>query len=104
MMQPMPSLSVPPELAPVVNSTGRLITFSERLGRTLGLARALAQNDRRVDLSGIEDGIGLLCAQTMDLPREEGRAMLPYLFELLGQLDSLRSVLSAMPPNRLPPT
>jgi hypothetical protein len=71
----------------------RLVAIAQRLCRTLGLARALAQSGRRVDIGGIEDGVGLLCAQTMDLPRDQGRLMLPVLCEVLGQVDALSGVL-----------
>lgn len=67
----------------------RLGQLASRLARTLGLARALAQNGRALDLTGIDDGIGMLCAQTLDLEQPEARQMLPLLREVLGQVDAL---------------
>lgn len=67
----------------------RLGQLAGRLARTLGLARALAQNGRALDLTGIDDGIGMLCAQTLDLEQPEARQMLPLLREVLGQVNAL---------------
>ena len=69
------------------------MVLASRLSRTIGLARALAQNGRRVDLTGLEDGIGMLCAQTLDLAPSEGREMLPLLHDVLVQVEALSAAL-----------
>ena len=74
--------------------------LAERVARTLGVARALAERGRRLDLAGIEDGIGILCAQTLDLPTLEARCMLPVLREVLAQLDTLSATLQREAPLR----
>jgi hypothetical protein len=71
----------------------RVTDLAERMLRTLGVARALAQNGRRLDLTGFDDGIGRLCAQTLDLPSQEGRALVPLLTDVLGQVELLCCVL-----------
>ncbi len=71
----------------------RLTVLASRLSRTIGIARALAQNGRIVDLTGLDDGIGMLCAQTLDLPLQEGRALLPLLAEVLQQVETLTAAL-----------
>ncbi len=71
----------------------RLTVLASRLSRTIGLAHALAQNGRTVDLTGLEDGIGMLCAQTLDLPTPDGRAMLPLLYDVLSQVNALSATL-----------
>jgi hypothetical protein len=71
----------------------QLTLLAERLSRTLAVARALALAGRRVDLSGMQDGVGLLCAKTLDLPRGEARHLLPALYELVAQIDSLHHVM-----------
>ena len=71
----------------------RLTVLATRLSRTIGIARALAQNGRAVDLTGLDDGIGMLCAQTLDLPLQEGRALLPLLADLLAQVGTLTAAL-----------
>jgi len=70
-----------------------LITLAERLNRTAAVARALILAGRTVDLAGIEDGVGLLCAKTLDLPRDQGRHVLPSLLAVLDQLTSLTAAL-----------
>ena len=92
-------LSVPDGSLPRCDAPTRsLRVLAERLSRTLAVARALALAGRHVDLTGIEDGVGLLCAKTLDLDRPDARVMLPSLFELVAQIDSLRSLLAAPAP------
>jgi hypothetical protein len=65
-----------------------------RLMRTIGVARALVRSGRTLDLRGIEDGVGLLCAQVLDLPPEQGRTLLARLQDVLADVDALASALS----------
>jgi|GEM_PF-3218582 len=83
---PLPETEAP-EVSP------RLTILAERLARTIGVARALAQRGRTVDLNGIQDGVGMLCAQTLDLPLSHGRLMLPMLRDVVTQVDALMAVL-----------
>jgi hypothetical protein len=78
---------------------GQLVTLAERLSRTAAVARALIMAGRTVDLAGIEDGIGLLCAKSLDLPRENAREILPAMHALLAQLASLTTAIQ-MPVHR----
>ena len=92
-----PRRSVQPELTttkPPLDRPQRLTVLAGRLSRTIGVARALASNGRTVDLTGLNDGIGLLCAQTLDLPREEARALLPQLHHVLTEVNALSAVLN----------
>ena len=57
--------------------------------RAMGIARAMIGAGRVLDLTGIDDGIGLLCAQVLDLPPQEGKAMLFQLEELRAQTDEV---------------
>jgi hypothetical protein len=70
-----------------------LIVLAERLGRTAAVARALILAGRTVELAGIEDGVGLLCAKTLDLPRDQARHVLPSLYAVLEQLTLLTAAL-----------
>lgn len=70
-------------------SPGRLSDLAERLTRTLAVARALVMAGRSVELWGLQDGIGILCAKALDLPRPEARNLLPDLCELAAQVDAL---------------
>ena len=47
--------------------------LAEQVQRTVAIARALAGSGRRVDLAGLDQAVGLLCAKTLDLPPDQGR-------------------------------
>ncbi len=72
----------------------RVAEMGSRLSRTLGIARALAESGRQLDLRGIEDGVGQLCAQTLDLPNAEAHGMVYMLREILAQVDTLTEILA----------
>jgi hypothetical protein len=95
-----------PGSPPHGTSPDRLLILAERLTRTISVARALIAAGRTVDLSGLEDGIGLLCAKTLDLQMHESRHMLPALLELMAQIDGFSLKLAdpshAHPPSRMP--
>ncbi len=55
----------------------------------LRLAGTLAQGGRRLDLVGLDQMVGRLCAQALDLPPAQGRMVRPRLLALLGELDAL---------------
>ncbi len=73
----------------------RLIELGRRLSQTLALAQGLIHGGRTLDLTGVDDGVGVLCAQTLDLPPEDARVVLPTLHEVLGRLDRLTLALHA---------
>ena len=72
----------------------RLATLAERLSRTVAVARGLTAANRQVDLAGFEDGVGLLCAKTLDLDFTESRRLLPALLELRAQIDGLSATIA----------
>jgi hypothetical protein len=93
MFRPMPNLPdvmAPPAALPVQ----RVAELGSRLSRTLGVARALAESGRQLDLRGIEDGVGQLCAQTLDLPPQDAHGMVFMLREILAQVDALLEILA----------
>jgi hypothetical protein len=73
-------------------------TLAEDLTRLVGLARVLTDSSRAVDLTGLDDEIGLLCAKTLDLPPDEGRRIRPRLIALFGSIEGLSRALSARGP------
>ena len=70
-----------------------MIGLGANLGHMLRMTRALVAGGRNVDLMGLERQVGLLCAKTLDLPPEEGRAVRPVLIHLLADLDTLSNTL-----------
>ncbi len=73
----------------------RLVGLAERLSRTVAIARGLTAAARMVDLAGLEDGVGLLCAQALDLEPAESRRLVPALLELRAQIDGLGAAMAA---------
>jgi hypothetical protein len=55
----------------------------------LRLAEGVVAAGRKVDLTGLEDRIGLVCARALDLPPDEGARLRPDLVALLRDLDAL---------------
>jgi len=76
----------------------RVLDLASGLRDTLGVARALAETGRRLDLAGLDSQIGLLCARTLDLEPDEGRTARVELIRLRAELDALAAVLSRPPP------
>lgn len=63
---------------------------------TLRMAHLLARSRRRIDLAGLDQEIGRLCAASFDLPPAEGRAMRPLLATVLAELDRLSACAAAL--------
>lgn len=59
----------------------------------LSITAALLGSGRRVDLTGLDDEFGRLCAGTLALPLHEGRRLRPMLDALRMQLDQLHASL-----------
>ena len=55
----------------------------------LRLAEGIAAAGRPVDLAGLEDRLGRICAQALDLPPAEGAGVRAELVALLAALDAL---------------
>ena len=72
--------------------------LAEQVQRIVAISRALAGSGRRVDLSGLDGAVGLLCAKTLDLPPDQGRLARPQLAAILTELDLLGTTLRADAP------
>lgn len=66
----------------------------DTMATTLMLARALVFAGHRVDLDGVDREIGDLCAETIALPRDEGRLLRPALEGLLREIQALEEDLA----------
>jgi hypothetical protein len=69
--------------------------FADGLRATVQLARELVASRRAVDLAGLDQQVGLLCAKALDLPPEQSAAILPSLYHLAGAVDALEIELFA---------
>jgi hypothetical protein len=72
----------------------RVRAGANALGRTAAMASVLARSGRRIDLTGLDTQIRLLCAKALDLPPEQGCAIRTDLVLLLTELDALAGTLS----------
>jgi hypothetical protein len=70
----------------------------EQFGRTLGIARSLVRAGKLVDLTGLDAQMGYICARSLDLPPDEGRALRPELIALRAELDVLSEALATRAP------
>jgi hypothetical protein len=70
-----------------------LRAFADDVTQTIGVARGLVEAGRYVDLAGLEDQIGLLCAKALDLPPAEGRAIRDDLIGMLARVEALSTAL-----------
>jgi hypothetical protein len=66
-----------------------LRAFAEGVTQTLDVARGLVEAGRMIDLNGLEDQVGLLCAKALDLQPDDGRAMRNDLVAVLARVDAL---------------
>jgi hypothetical protein len=60
---------------------------------TLRVARVLVESRRPVDLGGLQNAIGRLCAAVFDLEPAEGRRLRPQLEAVLAELNALETSL-----------
>ena len=75
----------------------RATLAAEAVVGTLRMANALARSHCRIDLAGLDQEIGRLCATALDLPPAEGQALRPLLVDVLAELDALSAGLAAPP-------
>ena len=61
---------------------------------TLRAARALAASGRQVDLIGLDNMIGHLCAQILDLPADDARDFRGQLQAIDHEIEQLRQMLA----------
>ena len=66
-----------------------LTVYIEDLKKTIALATTLTHAGRKVDLSGLEHSVGIVCAKALDLMPDQGRTLRPALVALAAALDAL---------------
>ena len=76
-------------------ATEAVLAMANDLERTVVIAGALLQYGRSIDLTGLDNGVGLLCAKSLDLPPGQGRAVRARLTSLLAALNQLEQLLHA---------
>lgn len=73
---------------------GQTLSLAAGVMSTVRLSRALVQARREVDLTGLDSIVGLLCAKALDLPPEEGRALLLELCAVLEEVELLSAAIA----------
>ncbi len=59
----------------------------------LRMAASLVAAGRIVDLAGLQDSVGRVCAECLDLPPEQGRALRPMLIGLMQDIERLDALM-----------
>lgn len=77
---------------------GTIELVVETMTSTVCVARALVMAGCRIDLEGLDQEIGDLCAEAVALPRAEGQSIRPALEALLREVDQLYQELRAQEP------
>ena len=77
------------------NAAGEVATLCAMVRHTVEIAAGLTGAGRRVDLTGLDHTIGLLCAKALDLAAADGRAARNELVLLLTKIDALSLALQA---------
>ncbi len=72
----------------------RVAAMADGITATVRTARGLADGDRPIDLAGLDNMVGVLCAQVLDLPLEQGRPFCAVLRGLDQELALLRGALA----------
>jgi hypothetical protein len=70
------------------------LAFCDAIARTISIAHSMLDAGQDVDLTGLDGGIGLLCAKSLDLPPAMGRALRPRLTAVLHALDDMSLALN----------
>lgn len=71
-----------------------LLAAIEAMEATLAVAAALVAERRRIDLDGLDDEVGRICAACLAAPRGATAAVRARLEVLLRQLDRLHGALA----------
>jgi hypothetical protein len=85
-------LPSPPAASPACPAQA-VRSAAQALGAILRLAQALAERGEGLDLAGLDQQVGRVCASALDLPLAEGRELRADLFALRQQVDLLAQAL-----------
>ncbi len=91
----MPRLAVLPlcQTPPEHDPEQEMLAFSAQTLRTVLVARALSESRRPIDLQGLQEQAGLLCAKALDLPVGRAGFAKAELQRLVREIDALRDTM-----------
>ena len=70
-----------------------VLALSEQTARMIAVAHALVVSQRHVDVQGLQNHIGLLCAKALDLPTSKTGFLKLELKRLASGLDALHATM-----------
>ena len=82
-----------PFATPAYDPVAQIVALAEQISRMLAIAGALAASRRRVDLDGLQQNVGLLCARALDLPPQEAGLARAEMIRLVAGLDALSAAM-----------
>ena len=96
----MPAMSQGPpfQSSDLSSAISAVRALAEELTKMVGVANALVEAGRAIDLTGLDSQVGLLCAKSLDLPPDEGRRIRPRLIALFGTIEALSRTLASHAP------
>jgi hypothetical protein len=78
---------------PSYDAQSQVLALAEQTGRVLAVANAMVSSGRQVDLGGLQNSAGLLCAKSLDLAPGEAGLVRHELIRLVASLDELATCL-----------
>lgn len=91
----MPSASFLPAAwpGPAFDPEREMLTLSEQTCRMVAMAQAMVASNRQVELDGLQQQVGLLCAKALDLPPAQIGVAHMELRRLAAGLDALHAAM-----------
>ena len=80
------------------DAVAAVLALGDGVRQTIGVARALIDSGRTVNLAGLDRAVGLLCAKALDLTPDSGRTVTLQLRTLRQDADALVQALHAASP------
>ena len=88
-------LSDPSPQTPEFDPEVEVLALAEQTARMVAVTQALVASRRHVDIGGLQNQIGLLCAKALDLPPSKTGFLKLELRRLVSSLDLLNATMRA---------
>lgn len=82
---PAPSLAFDPE--------AEVLAMADQTARMIAVTQAMVSSQRHVDIQGLQNHVGLLCAKALDLPPSRTGFLKLELQRLASSLDRLHATM-----------
>ena len=91
----MPSSNPAPQpwSAPLYDPVAQIVALADQISRTLAIGGALVASGRQVELDGVQNNVGLLCAKALDLSPTEAGLARAEMIRLVAVLDALTAAM-----------